>query len=865
MIARWICGLVFTVALLSVFIAQGTDAAVMSIDYGTEWFKVGLIKSGIPLDVALNKDSKRKTQSVVTIRDNVRIYGSDAISLAGRFPQFTYFNLKSVLGKPYDDKHCQEFRHRFVNTMVLDPSRADMPAFHHNDTDILTVEELIAYQFQTARQQAINTAGEDVKDVVITVTPFANQYERQAILDAAELAGLKVLSLMHDETAVALNYAMNRQFEKTPEYHIFYDMGAGSTVASLVSFSNAEVKEGKRTKTYPQIEQHLARGFMRMHKNTVNADITDSDGAMARLLKEATRVKQILSANTETSASLEGLHEGIDFKMKVSRVELERLCADLLDRINKPIETALLAANMNVDDIKSIVLVGGSVRIPSVQRTLAKSVGSAKIAKNVNGDEAAVLGAAFRGASLSNQFRLTKQIKIKDVTVFPIEATYEPENSNGAIHTTIFKEFGSIGTRKIVTFKRTSDFEFELVYGKHAGKENLDKIAKIKVTGLTDAVEKYSEEIKAAENPPKVRVTIEMSDSGLISVPEASVSIEIGEGKSTFSEKVKSFFGSKEEKDSSKDEPLEHLEVDGQNNHSTVDNDAESSQNNTTKIPAVPVKEKEPTVTKIGLALEYIPTGPLPMSKAQKSEAAKRIKALDTLDELRRLREESRNALESSVYRLQDFLYDDTVGIVSTEEEQETLREHLSEISDWLYDEGEHAETSANVDRLKKLQLLEQPIVFRRTEYLQRPKNIDKISKGVEQARTFVQVIRATPKGDRYHTEEELESLLAAAESADKWVTEKVAAQDLLSNVAHPVLLTSEANVIHRLVEEALEKLKAKKKPKIVKKIEADNDTKAEEKSQEKTILNEEEKEKDANADANANAGTDDDDIHDEL
>lgn len=168
---------------------------------------------------------------------------------------------------------------------------------------------------------------------------------------------------------VALNYAINRQFTTTPEYHMFYDMGAGSTVASIVSFSNVEVKEGKkRTKSTPQLEvkavgfdrtlgghefdvrlqKLLADGFMDQNKKTLSSSIYDSHGAMARLLKEATRVKQILSANTETMASVEGLHEDKDFKMKVTRQQLESLCQDLLDRVAGPILTALDKSGMTV-------------------------------------------------------------------------------------------------------------------------------------------------------------------------------------------------------------------------------------------------------------------------------------------------------------------------------------------------------------------------------------------------------------------------------------------------------------------------------------------------------------------------------------
>lgn len=134
-------------------------------------------------------------------------------------------------------------------------------------------------------------------------------------------------------------------------------------------------------------------------------------------------------------------------------------------------------------------------------------------------------------------------------------------------------------------------------------------------------------------------------------------------------------------------------------------------------------KDKEPTIKKIALQVQVIPTGPPPMTQQEKLVAQKRyvknecilgmqnsnhdvysIRELDALDEKRRLWEESRNNLESFVYRVQDFLYDDIVSIVSTEEQQETLREQLSETSDWLYDEGESADTAVYLERLRKLQ-----------------------------------------------------------------------------------------------------------------------------------------------------------------
>ncbi|KAG1467564.1 hypothetical protein G6F56_004344 [Rhizopus delemar] len=803
----------------------------MSIDYGTEWFKVGLIKPGMPLDVALNKDSKRKTQSVVTFRNNERIYGSDAISLAGRFPHLTYTNLKSIIAKRFDDPLVEEYRKRHVNEMIADPER-NVPIFVHSESNQLTTEELIAYQFQNAKQQASETAGESVKDVVITITPFANQYERQAILDAAELAGLNVLSLMHDETAVALNFAVNQELSQEPESHVFYDMGAGSTVASIVTFS--ETQDAKTKRRTPQLEvksvgfdrtlgghefdtrlqQLLAEGFMKLHQGKVNEDIKTSHGSMTRLLKEANRVKQILSANTETMASLESLHEGLDFKLKVSRAELEDITQDLIARVKSPLQTALEAANMTIDDIKSVILVGGGVRVPAIQDQLNNFVGREKIAKNVNGDEAAVLGAAFRGASLSNQFRLSKQMNIKDVTVFPIEVSYTPENKDKEaatlISTSLYSTFGTIGTRKIMTFNRETDFEFEVNYGKNAD-AGMKGIAKVKVNGLTAAFEKHQDDIKSSEQPPKVRVTFELSDSGLLSVPEASLSI----GKLTLKEKVKSFFGGKDNTEDKKENETGDKSL----------NETESNVNKTS------TKEETPknSVTKIPLTIEFMPSESISLSTKEKEVAKKRIQELDFMEKQKRLREEARNGLESFVYRVQDFLYEDVVQLVTKEDDIEKFREKLSETSEWLYDEGENAETHVYNSKLKELQSVEGPIQHRFKEYNERPKNVERIATAIETVKIFISSIRNQTEEVRYHTEEELEALLSTSKAVEEWMADQVAKQEKILNTDEPVLVTAKVLEKKKYLESELLKLVTKKKPKVKKEPTSTKEEKAKE------------------------------------
>lgn len=233
-------GLIACVALLlSIAGSFSVQPSVIGIDFGTDWLKVSMIKTGTPLDIVFNSESKRKTPTAVTIREGVRYYGSESINLETRFPQDTYARLKSLLGQKFDGAAALQYRSVFQNTMVLESRRGGV-AFKHESTvpgeeAILSVEELVALLLDHARDQAETAGKEPVSGAVITVPPFFTQIERQALLDAAKIAKLPVLGLMSDETAVALNYAVSRSFP-VQQNHIFYDMGAGSTVAAVVQF-----------------------------------------------------------------------------------------------------------------------------------------------------------------------------------------------------------------------------------------------------------------------------------------------------------------------------------------------------------------------------------------------------------------------------------------------------------------------------------------------------------------------------------------------------------------------------------------------------------------------------------------------------
>lgn len=172
---------------------------VIGIDFGTHWLKVSIIKPGGVLETVLNRESKRKTTNILTLRDGIRYFGFDAVSLGMRFPEITFSSLKNLLGKRYHDPAAVDYRNSYPNNMVEDAKRKTCN-FMVGETQYRT-EELVAMLLSHAKDQAEKYAQVSVSGAVIAVPPYWTHLERQAMLDAADLANLRVFALINDQTA----------------------------------------------------------------------------------------------------------------------------------------------------------------------------------------------------------------------------------------------------------------------------------------------------------------------------------------------------------------------------------------------------------------------------------------------------------------------------------------------------------------------------------------------------------------------------------------------------------------------------------------------------------------------------------------
>ncbi|KAJ3414859.1 Hypoxia up-regulated protein 1 [Chytridiales sp. JEL 0842] len=797
---------------------------VIGVDFGTDWFKVALVKPGVPIDIVLNRESKRKTASTVTIRDGIRYFGSDSQSLGTRFPEFTYPAVKGLIGQPFDADSVKTYTSVFSNGLVKDAKRGT-PTFTLSDDVTYTVEEVLAMQLAHAKRQAEISGSEAVTGAVLTVPAFFNQFQRQAVLDAAEMAGLRVLSLMNDGTAVALNYAMTRSFPE-PEYHIFFDMGAGNTVATLAKLHTIEVKDGlKRKQNVSEVEilgvghnsglggmvldvklqKYLADIFTKEKGTKAKTKITDSSRAMAKLLKEANRVKQILSANQETFASVEGLHEEIDFKVKVTRAELEDLAKDYFEQVAAPINAVLAKGNVTLDQLNSLVLVGGGVRVPGVQVALKSVVGESKISLNINQDEAAVLGACFRGAGISKQFKV-KDIRIKEYVASQVEVVYDAEPKSGtakrSLRTTLYGEHGLFGSKKLMNFKRTSDFTFELDY-----KSPALPILKIGVTGLSAATEKFKDN---STSPPKVKAQIELTESGLLMINDVSASFEIEQkiDPKSLKDTVLSFFsGGKKDKANDSD-----VAEDGET--PSAPPEEIKDKNETAPVNATePAPGNKITVEKVTLTFDVQQQVVSPLSKEAKSKARQKFVKMDAEDAARRDREEALNSLEGFIYSSKDFLTTDEVEQVTTEGQRETFKAKLDEAEDWMYESGSDAKTEAFRTKLKGLQELRTPIALRKDELEKRPAAAKTLRDGVASFKSLIESMKPnmTATEDPVWTEDDINNAFKLMTNLEAWLTEKEAAQSKLQKHEAPVLLSQEIEAKRQEIDRELLKLLAKK------------------------------------------------------
>jgi hypoxia up-regulated 1 len=788
--------LVSTVLLFSTHVFA--VSAVLGIDLGTEYIKAALVKPGIPLDIVLTKDSRRKEISAVTFKPSPngpkpgtypeRAYGSDAMALHPRFPGDVFPNLKPLLGLPADSAEVKEYAlrhpalqvqtHKTRGTAAFKSAKAFTP-----EEEAWLVEELLAMELQAIKSNAEAHAGDGtiVRSAVLTVPPFYTVEEKRATAMAAELAGLKVLSLISDGLAVGLNYATSRQFPNIneggkPEYHMVFDMGAGSTKATVIKFQSRTVKDiGKFNKTIQEV-QVVGTGWDRTlggdalnylivddmvaqfvdspkaKKVEVQADKVKAEGrTIAKLTKEAERLRHILSANQETQGSFEGLYNDVDFKYKISRATFEEMAAPHMERAGAAVEQALKGANIQIKDLDSVILHGGASRTPFVQKRLEKILGGAdKIRTNVNSDEAAVFGAGFRAAEISPSFRV-KEIRVSDGAAYPAGMRWKSDEGKPK-HQRLWTATSHLGApAKEVTLPNHEDITIEFyqlappfVAGATDSVEAKTKT--LTTTNLTATVAELMEKYKCEKSDIHFKIGVRLTaENGEVAVTKASVECEADAEKEGIIDGVKNLFGfGKKDQQPLKDgEEASSSSTTESSTTSTKKSKSASSAAAAAASAKAEAEANKKQLVVIPVAFSVEKTGIPQLTKEELTSVKDRLKAFDASDRARRQREEALNQLESYTYKVRDLIESETFVAASTAAERADLETKNEAASEWLYGDGADASKDAFRAALQELTDIVVPIQRRIEEAAKRPELVKNLQEAIKTAEEFAANMKA--------------------------------------------------------------------------------------------------------------------------
>ncbi|KAI4727292.1 actin-like ATPase domain-containing protein [Aureobasidium sp. EXF-10728] len=896
------------------FIAFASTAsaasAVLGIDFGGAYIKAAIVKPGVPLDIVPTKDSKRKEAAVVGFKPVTgsalefgsypeRLYGGDALALGGRFPADVFTNLKTLLGLvsgEHADSMIKNYhaRHPAVKSNFEQEKGAVsfVPTAFSLEEARWNLDELLAMELKNIRANAEAMSGGkggEVTDAVITVPVHWTADERRAIERAADLAGINIMSLVSDGLAVGIDYAVKRTFPSVtkgekPEYHMVFDMGAGSTTATVLRFQSKDVKDiGRFNKTIQEVAvvgagwdktlggdelnalivDYLVDSFVakpQAVKAGITAEEVKSHGRTAsKIWREAERARQVLSANSDVRSSFEGLYNDIDFATKLTRAEFEKMAASHIDRIQGPVQQALDAAKLSFKDLDSVILHGGAIRTPFVQKKLESMTGkNTEVRSNVNSDESAAFGAAFKAAGLSPSFRV-KEIRDLEAAVYPAGIKYPSDGKERSQK--LFVPTSQAGSAKEITLKNLDDFTFgifQVVNG-------VDRpVTEVHTQNLTASVEALTTKFGCSKD--EISTKLKLRISPVDSIPEivtASVSCEVEGGKAAgIGDSVKGLFGFGSKKGDQEplieDEEVETVKESSSSSSSSSSSAANAKSSGSASAEAEKNKKRTETIPiKLTTVAKGLPQ-PAPEDIKRMKE---RLAAFDRSDMSRIQREEALNALEAYTYRTRDLLENSDFVGASTEAVRAQLTSLLSSTSEWLYGEGSSAKAEAFKSKLAALKAIVDPVQKRREEASARPEILKSLQSSLDQTKSMVDAIgkqiaasissaseaalsssttsEASPSPSAAddldgleepdasstsssakpsesasmmpYTEEDLASITKAYESVAEWVKTKMAEQDKLQAFEDPAFTVKEVEIKAKELNKALMDMVTKK------------------------------------------------------
>merc|ERR1711874_165103 len=288
--------------------------------------------------------------------------------------------------------------------VINDNTRPKVQVEYKGESKSFYPEEISSMVLTKMKEIAEAYLGKTVNNAVITVPAYFNDSQRQATKDAGTISGMNILRIINEPTAAAIAYGLDKKVGAERNVLIF-DLGGGPFDVSVLSIEDGifEVKStaGDTHLGGEDFDNRLVNHFIQEFKRKHKKDLTGNKRALRRLRTACERAKRTLSASAQANIEIDSLFEGIDFYTSITRARFEELCSDLFKGTLEPVEKAMRDAKLDKSGIDDIVLVGGSTRIPKIQKLLQDFFNGKELNKSINPDEAVAYGASVQAAILT--------------------------------------------------------------------------------------------------------------------------------------------------------------------------------------------------------------------------------------------------------------------------------------------------------------------------------------------------------------------------------------------------------------------------------------------------------------------------------